>query len=168
MTILNTDYKILTKAPANRLQPLLTKIIAADQLGYIKGQQIIGNVRIINDIMSYTDLRKNPGFITLIDFEKAFDSVEWPFLLKTFKFGNNFIHWITILYTKIQSCISNNGYFSELGRGIRQGCPISALLFILLAEVMAIHIRNNGKIKGINVGKQIYKISQLADDTTLF
>ena len=124
--------------------------------------------------MSYTDLRKKPGFITLIDFEKAFDSVEWPFLLKTlkaFNFGNNFIHWITILYTKIQSCISNNGYFSEyfeLGRGIKQGCPISALLFILVAEVLAIHIQNNGKIKGINVGKQIYKICQLADDTTLF
>ena len=132
------------------------------------------NIRIINDIMSYTDLRKKPGFITLIDFEKAFDSVEWPFLLKTlkaFNFGNNFILWITILYTKIQSCISNNGYFSEyfeLGRGIRQGCPISALLFILVAEVLAIHIRNKGKIKGINVKKQIYKICQLADDTTLF
>ena len=174
VTILNTDYKILTKALANRLQPLLTKIIAADQVGDIKGRQIIENIRIINDVMSYTDLRKKPGFITLIDFEKAFDSVEWPLLLKTLKalnFGNSFIHWITILYTKIQSCISNNGYFSEyfeLGRGIRQGCPISALLFILVAEVMAIHIRNNGKIKSINVGNQIYKICQLADDTTLF
>ena len=123
---------------------------------YIKGRQIIENIRIIIDIMSYTDLRKKPGFITLIDFEKAFDSVLLK-TLKAFNFGNNFIRWITILYTKIQSCISNNGYFSEyfeLGRGIRHGCPISALLFILLAEVMAIHIRNNGKIKGVNVGKQ--------------
>ena len=114
--------------------------------------------------------RKKPGFINL----KDFDSVERPYLLKTlkaFNFGNNFIHWITILYTKIQSCISNNGYFYEyivLGRGIRQGCPIFALLFTIVAEVMVIYIRNNGKIKGINVERQIYKICQLADDTTLF
>ena len=63
-----------------------------------------------------------PVFITLIDFEKAFDSVEWPFLLKTlkaFNFRNNFILWITILFSKIQSSVSNNGYFyeyCELGR----------------------------------------------------
>ena len=66
--------------------------------------------------MSYTDVKKKPSFITLIDFKKAFDSVEWPFLLQTlkvFNFGNNFIHWITILYTKIQFCVSNNEYFSE-------------------------------------------------------
>ena len=174
VTILNTDYKILTKVLANRLQPLLEKIITSDQVGYIKGRQITENIRIISDIMSYTDLKHISGFIALIDFEKAFDSVEWPFLLKTlkaFNFGNNFLHWIKILYTDIQSCVSNNGYFSEyfqLSRGIRQGCPISAMLFILVAEVMAIHIRNNDKIRGIKEGKSVHKICQLADDTTLF
>ena len=174
VSILNTDYKILTKALSNRLQPLLSEIVAMDQVGYIKGRQIIENIRIINDMMSYTDLKHIPGFITLIDFEKAFDSVEWPFLintLKAFNFGDNFIRWISILYTKIQSCVSNNGYFSEyfeLSRGIRQGCPISALLFILVAEVMAIHIRNDEDIKGIKVENVTYKICQLADDTTLF
>ena len=101
VTILNTDYKILTKVLANRLQPLLEKIITSDQVGYIKGRQITENIRIINDIMSYTDLKHISGFIALIDFEKAFDSVEWPFLLKTlkaFNFGNNFLHWIKILF----------------------------------------------------------------------
>ena len=76
-----------------------------------------------------------------------------------------------ILYTKIESCVTNNGKSSEfftLERGIRQGCCLSALLFILVVEILAISIRNNKDIKGININKEEFKISQLADDTTLY
>ena len=55
--------------------------------------------------MILTEKEQIPGFITLIDFEKAFDSIEWPFLfncLKSFNFGNNFVSWIKTLYTKIK------------------------------------------------------------------
>ena len=116
-------------------------------------------------------------FITLIDFEKAFDSIEWNFLfkcLKTFNFGDSLLHWIKILYTDIKSCVTNNGYYSEcfkLSRSIRQGCPISALLFILVAEILAIAIRTNKNIHGLQFNTKTnytYKIAQLADDTTLF
>ena len=112
VSILNTDYKILTKALSNRLQPLLSKLISSDQVGYIKDRQIADNIRIIDDIMSYTHLKHLPGYILLVDFEKAFDSVEWSFLYKTlkaFNFGTCFIQWIKILHTNIQSCVSNNG-----------------------------------------------------------
>ena len=104
-------------------------------------------------------MKKVPGFLLLVDFEKAFDSVEWSFLFKTletFNFGNKFIQWVKILYNNILSCVGNNGYYSdyfELSRGIRQGCPLSALLFILVVELMAIGIRNNDNIHGIAVGK---------------
>ena len=174
ISILNTDYKILAKILADRLQSVLPMLISNDQVGYIKDRNITENVRIIEDIMSFTTLKKIPGLILLVDFEKAFDSVEWSFLFKTlqnFNFGKNFIQWVKILYTNILSCVGNNGYYSnyfELSRGIRQGCPLSALLFILVAEVMAIEIRNNEKVQGIVVGKNIFKICQLADDTTLF
>ena len=87
-----------------------------------------------------------------------------------FNFGENFSRWIKLLYTDISSCIGNNGFCSnyfKLSRGIRQGCPISALLFLLVAEVIAIHIRNNADIKGIIVGNTEIKIKMLADDTTL-
>ena len=74
-------------------------------------------------------------------------------------------------HNKIESCVSNNGYFSkyfELSTGIRQGCLISALLFILVAEVMAIKIRNDEKVCGIKFRNIEYKICQLADDTRIF
>ena len=78
----------------------------------------------------------------------------------------NIIH----TYKSPQCCVTNNGYHSEffqISRGIRQGCPISALLFILVVEVMANSIRKNGRIKGIQLNDKTIKISQLADDTTL-
>ena len=124
--------------------------------------------------MLLTEKEQIPGFVLLIDFEKAFDSIEWPFLfncLQKFNFGENFISWIKILYQNIKSCVGNNGYYSEafdISRSVRQGCPISALLFILVAEILAISIRDNKDIQGIAINNATYKIAQLADDTTLF
>ena len=68
-------------------------------------------------------------------------------------------------------CVTNNGYasgFFHIERGIRQGCPISALLFIIVAEVLSQKIRQSKDIHGIKVNTTNFLISQLADDTTLF
>ena len=90
----------------------------------------------------------------MVDFEKAFDTINWKFLfatLKHFNFGDNFIRWVGVLYANIGSCVSNNGYISEnfsLSRGIRQGCPLSSLLLLPIAEIVATLIRCNNDIKG--------------------
>ena len=174
VSLLTTDYKILTKALAQRLQKVIHKIINPDQVGYIKGRYIGENIRIIFDLLTHCEEEKIEAYIAQIDFEKAFDSIEWPFLFKTlemFNFGDNFIKWIRILYTDIHACVGNNGHYSKyfkLTRSIRQGCPISALLFLLVAEIIAIDIRNDDNIKGIKIKDIIYKINLMADDTTLF
>ena len=90
--------------------------------------------------------------------------------LEKFNFGKTFIKWIEILYTDPVMVVKNNGYFTKkitISRGLRQGCPVSSLLFILIAEILAIKIRNNNDIKGILVQDSILKISQYADDMTL-
>ena len=85
-----------------------------------------------------------------------------------------FIKWIKTLYKKSEIYIKNNGYLSENihpSRGVKQGCPISAMLFILIVETLAISIRNNKNIEGIQInhnGKKIdIKITQYADDTVI-
>jgi hypothetical protein len=91
--------------------------------------------------------------------------------LENMNFGQYFRHCIKTLYAKIETCVTNNGHFSEFfrpSRGIRQGCPISANIFILIVEHLANVIRNNPNIKGIHINGIEYKISQYADDTCLY
>ena len=82
------------------------------------------------------------GVILLIDFEKAFDSVRWSFIrktLKAFRFGNDLVHWVDILYRNSPSAVINNGYFTSLfnlERGVRQGCPLSRKEFIRLLDIV--------------------------------
>ena len=165
VTLLNTDYKILAKALANRLHKIIGNLISTDQVGYIQKRYIGENIRLMFDLMSYTNENELDAILAQIDFEKAFDSIEWSFrykTLKSFNFGEYFISWIKLLYSDIKSCVGNNGYFSkffEISRSIRQGCPISALLFILVAEIIAIKIRSNTEIKGILINDIELKIS---------
>ena len=174
ITLLNTDYKILTKALANRLQKVIPNLIHSDQTGYIEGRYIGENIRTITDLIQYTSLKQCPGILLSIDFEKAFDSLRWSFMLdilKCMSFGDYFCKWINIIYTDPLCCVTNNGHassFVKIERGIRQGCPISALLFILTVELLACAIRKNNNVKGIKIHDYEIKISQLADDTTLF
>ena len=79
--------------------------------------------------------------------------------------------WIRTLYNNISSCTINNGYASKpftLKRGVRQGCPLSGLLFILAAEALSCAIRSRSDIRGILVANKEIKLSQYADDTTAF
>ena len=98
--------------------------------------------------------------------------MEFPiFCLKNFNFVPEFINWVKVLYTNVESCVSNNGYLSSsfmLHRLFRQGCLLSSILFLPVVEIVAILIRNSINIKGFNVKEIEIKLCQLADDTTLF
>ena len=162
LSILCTDYKLISKMLALRLSNVLPSIINSDQTAYIKGRYIGENIRTVSDIVDYCKAKNMTSVLLLIDFEKAFDTVNWIFLHKTlskFNLGDTFKKWIKLLYNNIQSTVINNGYFSpyfNLRRGVRQGCPISAYLFLLVVETLAISIRSNKYIQGINVkGKEI-------------
>ena len=174
ISLLNVDYKILTKTIAKRLEKVLPKIINPDQTGYVKNRYIGENVRLILDIMSYTEKKNLPGAALFIDFRKAFDTIEWSFLIDTlnnFNFGPDIQNWVRIFYNNVTSCVLNNGHASEffvLERGIRQGCPLSGLLFVIGIEVLANAIKSKSTIKGIKVGEKEIKVSLYADDTTVF
>ena len=109
-----------------------------------------------------------------MDFKKAFDSIEWNYLLQTLQFfnlGHDIQNWIKIFYNNVTSCVLNNGHastFFSLQRGVRQGCPLSGVLFVLGIELLSRSIKNDPTIKGTQVNKQELKISQYADDTTVF
>ena len=172
ISLLNVIYKIGSASIANRLKRILPKLIHEDQTGFVKGRYIGDNIRLLYDMIHHLDEEKLPGLLVSIDYEKAFDSVDWNFMhsaLEQYGFGKDILHWIQTFYKEIKSSVIVNGKVSEsfhVKRGCRQGDPISPYLFILCAEILACKIRNNEEIKGIKVDNTEFKISQFADDTT--
>ena len=158
-----------------KLQKVISNIVSTDQNGYIRNRFIGYSIRQIQDIIDYAEDSNLDGILLFLDYQKAFDSIEWRFMnmtLEKFGFGLNFQNAIKMLYKNANNSVINNGWVSErfpISRGIRQGCPISALLYILSAEIMAENIRNNNRIRGIKIGRhKEIKLTQLADDTTIF
>ena len=129
--------------------------------------------RSILDIIDYTDSLKLPGILLFIDFEKAFDSIEWDFLyqsLEVFNFGPTLIRWIKTFYNNLSSCVINNGLFSKpfkLERGVRQGDPLSPYLFVVAIEILAISLRTNEHVEGIKIDNDEIKTLLYADDMTV-
>ena len=80
ITLLNVDYKLLSGVMASRIKSVLPDIISEDQKGFLKNRYIGENIRSVYDIMEYLDKKKLGGMLLLIDFEKAFDSIEWDYI----------------------------------------------------------------------------------------
>ncbi len=177
ISLSNYDYKILAFVLARRLQNVISKLVSTEQTAYIKTRFIGENIRILLDTMEYTEQKGLPGILIFLDFLKAYDSLNWNFMfscLRKYGFGPDFVRWIQILYNKPSCMVKVNGFISEefeIERGIRQGCPISALLFILCTEFLGKYIKSSESYCGIEINNKQsneLKISQYADDTTLF
>lgn len=108
ITLLNVDLTIASKAIDKRIEATLPNLIHPDQTGFVKRRYIGENIRLISDIMEYTNLQKLPGILISLDFRKAFDSIEWPFIMRTldyFNFCSDIKRWIKIFYTNIESAV---------------------------------------------------------------
>ena len=173
ISLLNIVYKIGSASIANRMKSVLPDLISLDQTGFLPNRYIGDNIRLIYDIIEHLTSFDLPGILLILDFEKAFDSLDWSFLQKTlvaFGFQNDMCNWIKVFYTNIKSTISVNGQISnwfKISRGCRQGDPISPYLFILCVEIMSLMIKKNDRIKGIVINNIESKITQSADDSEL-
>ena len=116
------------------------------------------------------------GRMVCIDFKKAFDTVTCSRdvlfrSLSVFGFGPSFIQWIHSSYQNVSSCVLNNGFPTSsfaVERGVRQGEPLSAYLFITALEVLCVNIPNSNDVRGIKGDNEEIKVSLFADDLTGF
>ena len=176
ISLLNADYKLCTKVLANRLRKVISRVLSEDQTCGVPGRTIFENLMLIRDTISYVQHKQLSAAIISLDQEKAFDRVNHSFLqcvLERFNFGPDFRRWVSVVYHDISSCVINNGRLSQafnLERGVRQGCPLSPLLYCLVAECLGQAIRRDPSIDGILIpgsGSKQSKVSQYVDDATL-
>ena len=116
ITLLNTDYKIIEKAIANKMIPALNHIIHQDQRGFMKDRRISVNIRKMLDIIQEAKEKDLEAVILSLDFVKCFDKCSFSILhgsLEYFRFGKIIKEWTKILYNQFSVKIQNNGNFSQ-------------------------------------------------------
>ena len=174
ISLLCTDYKILSKVLTNRLKSVLASVISESQSCGVPGRFSGSNIPTLQDIVNHCNFHKSGGALVSLDQEKAFDRVDWGYMQKVLtrmNFGPSFCSWVRLLYTNIFSRVLVNGYTSgafAVTRGVRQGCPLSPLLYIIVAETIACAIKKDPNIDGFRLTNGEYvKIFQYADDTSV-
>ena len=176
VSLLNTDYKILAKVLAARLTQYIGNVIGEDQTYCIPGRSIYDNINLIRDAIFYANAEDIPLALINLDQKKAFDNVDHSYLFNVMKkmgFGDRFIFYIQTLYEGAESLIKVSGSLTSpflFEKGIRQGCPLSGLLYTIAIEPFLVTLRNtlinHGLcIPGTNVN---CAISAYADDVTVF
>ena len=99
LTLLNCDYKIASKAIANRIKTVLPELISDYQSGFIKNRCISDNIRTLDSVIQYAANKNIPGLLLFLDFGKAFDTLEWSFIekpLQHFGFGPSLSKWVRL------------------------------------------------------------------------
>ena len=175
ISLLNVDCKIIAKLLANRLKHVMYKLISGEQYCSVKGKSIVNCNNNIRDIIHYVNENKLTGAILKLDWAKAFDTVDHELLFKIMKklgIPCEFIEWIKILYKNCMSCLCINGYVGNpfhIERSVRQGCPLSMLLFVIYQEPLYLEIKHNRNIKPPQLPNAIdVCIQGYADDTSIF
>ena len=172
-------YKIISKILSLRLKNVIAYLIDESQSAFVGNRQILDGVMIANESIRWLKKKKIPGTLIKLDFEKAYDSINWSFLrmvLEKLGFGRKWIRWIMNCVTSASLSILLNGSPLKpfkMEKGLRQGDPLSPYLFILVSEALVCLLKkaeDANLIEPVHIGKEKISLKhlQFADDTLIF
>jgi hypothetical protein len=177
ISLCNVVYKIIAKSLANRLKPHLPDYIHPSQQAFVEGRRISNNIIVAQEIAHFLSLNSWDGsdFMLKIDLAKAFDRIEWHFIVSALTRLGLHGHFINLIHACISSpmfsVIINGQSFAQFksSRGIRQGCPLSPSLFVLAVNELSLALQEalqGNHLSGISLGSNCPPIHSLmfADD----
>ena len=160
---------MIVKILSRRLRHVLPNLIGETQIAFVSGRQILDGTLISNEV-HWLKKKKKSGVPLKLDFQKAYDTIDWENLdmvVKQMGFGDKWRNWIQQCLTSASISILINGASSKpfkMGRGLRQGDPLSPFLFVIMAKVLNRMLQNAinmGMIRGPSVGATGLHISHL-------
>jgi hypothetical protein len=164
IALCNLCYKIFTKIIARRIRPILSRVLSEEQFSFLKGRQIIDAIGTTQECLHSIKEKKLQALILKIDLKKAYDCVSWDYLklvLIQCGFGIPTTKWIMGCITSATYATLINGEptgFFNSERGLRQGCPLSPLLFILIMEGLSLALKRS-KEEGLLTGIKVSRLS---------
>jgi len=177
--LLNVSFKIFTKVATNRITDIAQRIIRPTQTAFIPGRNIIEDAVILHETIHELHNKKQDGIIFKINFEKAYDKVRWEFLQQTLRmkgFSEQWCNWIKHFTQGGNVGIKVNdqqGAYFQTRKGLRQGDPLSPLLFNIVVDILPLLIaraKQEGQVEGVipHLVDDGLSILQYADDTIIF
>lgn len=176
ISIMNTDYKLLTKVMALQLNKHAHALIHNDQAGFVPRRSIFNHIRLAKAIINFAEITVENGTIVLLDQEKAYDKIKHDYLwrvLEAFHLPPPFIKTLKALYEHAHTRVAINSVLSSpfrIRQGVRQGDPLSCPVFNLAIEPLACLLRNNPNLRGLRAPGLAEKLitKLLADDIALY
>ncbi|WVZ96489.1 hypothetical protein U9M48_042121 [Paspalum notatum var. saurae] len=177
--LLNVSFKIFTKVGTNRVVNIAQRTIKPSQPAFLPGRNIMEGVVIVHETIHELHSRKKDGVMIKLDFEKAYDKVNWDFLQQTLRmkgFNPLWCKWVESFVQGGNVGIKVNdqlGNYFQTKKGLRQGDPMSSILFNIVVDMLAILVaraKEDGQIKGVvpHLVDDGLSILQYADDTIIF
>ena len=173
IALMAVEVKVLSRALAYRLAQYAPQLIHPTQAGFVPGRRLHDHVLTIQAMQQYCTMEDHDHYATFLDFSKAYDMVDQDFLfdvLGEMNIGSTFISWVKMLYCSPMVQIIFNGALGPTikpTRGVKQGCPLSCLLFVLYLEPLGDMLRDQPHL-GVTLphGDTVTSIF-FADDSTL-
>jgi hypothetical protein len=151
-------YKLITKTLTLRIEPFAPKLIGKNQNAFMKKRCIVDGIMSLHEILHHSHIKKHVGIVLKLDFEKAFDKVNWNFLLNCLKamgFSDLLCQWIQKILTDDTVSVKINnktGPYFKSAKGVRQGDPLSPFLFNAAVQCLAkmvLEAQQNGLLVGL-------------------